>query len=499
MTVLPLVEELPLTPDPVALFERIRHLRYPFLLESALRLKEMARYSFLSADPFLTLTGKDGRLEVGCDGSLEIVEADPFDALRKLLAACNQPWAAAELPFTGGAVGYFGYDLARSIEVLPSVAADDLGFADLQLGFYDVVVVVDHHLNRVYLAATGLPEQGRAALARARERIGWMRWALTTPKPAALGLIGVTGRQFTGFPVRRPVRRPVCLLTNCSDACLSGSFDPAGFYAVVEQAKDYIKAGDIFVINLAQRLSLPYRADPWLLYRRLREINPAPFAAYLKYDRFCIVSASPESFLRVRDGRVQTRPIKGTRPRGLTPELDERMRKELWHSTKDRAELAMVVDMLRSDLNKVCISGSVRVPDLYLLESYATVFQLVSAVEGRLEPGRDAVDLLRACFPGGSVTGAPKVRSMEIIEELEPVRRGVYTGAIGYLGFNGNADLSIVIRSVVCYDGEAYFHVGGGITIDSDPQAEYHETLDKARALLLALGVSRLEVDGWRL
>ncbi len=269
---------------------------------------------------------------------------------------------------------------------------------------------------------------------------------------------------------------------------LTSHFTLAAYCKAVERVKEYIAAGDIFQANLSQRFASPLSFSPWMLYKRLRSINPAPFAAYLSYPELVIASASPERFLKVKHGVVETRPIKGTRPRGKDPEEDRRLRTELLSSAKDRAELTMIIDLERNDLGRVCSFGSVHVPELIVLEEYPTVFHLVATVRGTLAPGKDLVDLLKATFPGGSITGAPKIRAMEIIEELEPVTRGVYTGAIGDLGFDGSADLNIVIRTFIIKDGWAYFQVGGGIVADSDPEMEYWETIHKGRALMLALG-----------
>jgi para-aminobenzoate synthetase component 1 len=258
----------------------------------------------------------------------------------------------------------------------------------------------------------------------------------------------------------------------------------------VEAAREYIARGDIFQVNLSQRFDADLPLPPYELYQRLRSINPAPFAAYLNLDDVTVVCASPERFLKADGGLVETRPMKGTRPRGGSPAQDEALARELLSSAKDRAENVMIVDLERNDLGRVCRYGTVRVRELWTLEKYATVFQLTSCVEGRLRPEKKRVDLLKACFPGGSITGAPKVRAMEIIDELEPTRRSIYTGSIGYLGFGDTMDLNIVIRTILVKDGRAFLQVGGAVTYDSDPQAEYQETLDKARALFQALGLS---------
>jgi para-aminobenzoate synthetase component 1 len=258
----------------------------------------------------------------------------------------------------------------------------------------------------------------------------------------------------------------------------------------VEKVREYIRNGDIFQANLSQRFEVSLATNPYAIYRRLRSINPAPFAAYLNFDDVKIISASPERFLKLDGDIIQTRPIKGTRPRGKTAVEDERLANELLSSEKDRAENVMIVDLERNDLGRVASYGSVIVPELTALESYATVFHLTSTVEGRLADGKDRVDLLKATFPGGSISGAPKVRAMEIIEEIEPTRRSVYTGAIGYLGFDGGMDLNIAIRTIMAVRNKMYFQAGGGIVFDSDPESEYNETLDKASALMQALGIS---------
>ncbi|MGB9803973.1 aminodeoxychorismate synthase component I, partial [Desulfofundulus sp.] len=405
------------------------------------------------------------------------------------------PPGSCPLPFCGGAVGYFSYDLGRVLEKMPSLAVDDLQTPDLCLGFYDTATVVDRMTGEVWVVSTGFPETDPAAaaerarrrldqtcclLAGGREEIETVRTGISRePRPDA-GYTG-TSRVHTSNHERHSGKRNYPLLF--------AHFDETSYCRAVQRAKDYIAAGDIFQVNLSQRFSLPRLMEPWPLYRRLRAINAAPMAAYLNFGEFQVVCSSPERFLKVTGRRVETRPIKGTRPRGKDPASDMRLREELWNSEKDRAELVMIVDMERNDLGRVCRTGSVRVPELYRLEEYATVFHLVSTVEGELAPDKDVVDLLAAAFPGGSISGAPKIRAMEIIEELEPVRRGIYTGSIGYIGFDGNTDLNIVIRTLIFKGAQIYFQVGGGITIDSDPYMEYVETLDKARALVRALGL----------
>ncbi len=473
-------KELDVNPDAVFLFESLAGLPGGILLDSGMIVEGLARYSFIAADPFMIVTSRGNRVRIerrhgpGA-GEVETREGNPLDIIGGLVRQYRVNRADCPVLFPGGAAGYFAYDLGRQLEVLPELAADDLEVPDCWLGFYDLVVALDHVERRVYAVSTGHSCSGAAGSpARARDRLEWLEERLAR---------GVRDRR----PARTrpeasegPVRFPGPGLTSV--------FSREGYCAAVERAREYIAAGDIFQVNLSQRFSLPRKEDPWEVYLRLRRINPAPMAAYIDCGRLQVVCASPERFLKVSSGLVETRPIKGTRPRGRTPGKDRRWREDLWNSEKDRAELVMIVDLERNDLGRVCVPGSVRVPELFRLEEYPTVFHLVSTVVGRLEEGKDAVDLLKASFPGGSITGAPKIRAMEIIEELEPVRRGIYCGSIGYLGFNGDADLNIVIRTLVFSGERIYFQVGGGITIDSDPDAEYLETLDKAKALAGALG-----------
>ena len=457
-----------------AALERLKALPCPFLLDTGMLVEGLGQHSFVGADPFLVLKAKGRQITVVEGDQTTVYNGDPMVELGRLLARYKLPAAPGPYPFNGGAVGYFSYDLGRRFELIPSLAVDDLETPDLCLGFYDVVVAVDVRSGEVTVISTGLPEQGNAAVVRAQERLATVV-GLLTARPSSSGEATVTaGDVKTG-------------------GGLVSNFTPDAYREAVRRAVEYIYAGDIFQVNISQRFSAPQVLDAWSLYTRLRKINPAPFAAFLSYDDLEVVSASPERFIKLAGRRVETCPIKGTRPRGRTPEEDMLLRQELLDSEKDRAELMMIVDLERNDLGRVCEVGSVKVPELYRLEEYATVFHLVSTVEGRLHPEKDITDLLAASFPGGSITGAPKIRAMEIIEEMEPVRRGVYTGSIGYIGFDGRADLNIVIRTILATKGNFYFQVGGAITADSDPHREYVETLDKARALVRALGLEKSE------
>ncbi len=430
------------------------------LFDSALRHGELGHYSFLGIDPFARLEAADGRVRLnGADFG-----DDPFAAAAELSRRYTVEPDVDLPPFRTGLAGYFGYGLRHCVERVPAHARHDIDFPDLMLGVYDLVLAADHVTGRAWLLASGHPETTEAARRdRAAARIAWARERL--------------------LRVRRAT--PPAAWSIAAKPDLSRE----QFKAAVRRAIDYIEAGDIYQANITQRFRarLPAGCDRLALYQALRTRNPATFAAYLDFGDTAILSSSPERFLKLADGNVETRPIKGTRPRGRTPAEDSALAAELLESVKDRAENLMIVDLLRNDISRVCEIGSVKAPVLFGLESYATVHHLVSVVTGRLGHGRDAVDLLRACFPGGSVTGAPKIRAMEIIAELEPTARGPYCGSIGYLSADGNMDSNIVIRTYAIQGNDLTFQVGGGIVADSDPQAEYEESLAKAKALIEVL------------
>lgn len=465
----PFVERIEGRSDPILLFEHLRRLPYPFLLDSALIVEGLGRYSIMGADPFLIFRSKGDRIWIEFRNEVVTKAGDPLEELRSLLKGFGLNPPDICLPFYGGAVGYFSYDLGRIFERIPELAYDDLQTPDIFLGFYDIVIVVDRVEEEAYIVSTGFPELNpQAAEKRAKMRMDRVSSLIEDSNdPISMDSFS------PGFPIS-----------------LESNFEMESYCRAVQRVREYIAAGDVYQVNLSQRFSLPKKVEPWELYKRLREINPAPMAAFLDTGEMKIVCSSPERFLKVRGKHVETRPIKGTRPRGRDPDEDRRLRDELLNSEKDRAELIMIVDLERNDLGRVCEIGSVRVPEIYRIEEYATVFHLVSTVVGELSENKDFMDLLRASFPGGSITGAPKIRAMEIIEELEPVRRGVYTGSIGYIGFDGDADLNIVIRTFVFKGDRIYFQVGGGVVIDSDPYGEYMETMDKARALIMALGLA---------
>lgn len=482
-----LVAEITPAPEPIDACARFADLPGCLLLESMVRSERLGRYSFLAADPFLVLRSRGPLVEEVGPSGVERVEADPFTALQRALARYRMDTLPGLPPFQGGAAGYFGYELGQHLEEVPQARYDDLALPDLCVGFYDWVLAWDHASGRAWLVSNGLPATGPERRARAEARAGFVRARLESAsspgdhmeEPAAAAPAG-----------ERPPTWPVPGI-----AGVASTFSRDAYLAAVARAREYILAGDIFQVNLSQRLQAPFAAPPFDLYRAVQRRNPAPFAAYYRTPDATIVSASPERFLRVAGGRVETRPIKGTAPRGINPMHDTALSLALRESEKDRAENVMIVDLLRNDLSRVCEDHSVEVPELCTVESFSTVHHLVSTVVGRLLPGHDAVDVLRAAFPGGSITGAPKVRAMEIIAEIEPTSRGPYTGAIGYIGFDGAMDTNIAIRTFIVQAGTAYFQVGGGIIADSDPAKEYLETLAKAQGLLAALEVSSGAVD----
>jgi len=456
--------------DDEAVFAAVRDVPGAVFLDSALSDGKLGRWSFVAASPFLTWTASGQIVQIQREGATERIEGDVFEVLRRLLWECQSTRTSA-LPVEAGAFGYFGYGLRRFIERVPENGVSDLSLPDGWLAFHDAVVCFDHARKEAYLCSTGLPERShRLAAVLANERAEALRRRIARSEEM-------------GWPEARAHRAAE------ADTRIVSNFEHQDYLEVVRRAKEYIAAGDIFQANLSQRLACRMDDEPFALYRRLRRASPAPFAAYMEVPGGAVLSASPERFLQVRGRWIETRPIKGTRPRGSDRPSDEALANELLASAKDRAENVMIVDLERNDLGRVCKYGSVRVASLCALEAYAQVFHLVSTVEGELRDECGPVDVLRATFPGGSITGAPKVRAMEIIDELEPTARSVYTGAIGYIGFDGDLDLNIAIRTILTCKGWAYAQVGGGIVADSDPEAEYEETWDKAAGMMQALGI----------
>lgn len=481
----PLVLELDPPPDPLDCCSRCRDLPFLIFLDSAAASDRLGRYSFLSGDPAVVVRSKGERTErwTSTAGTWESIAGDPLEYVRATLLRQHATAAIPDLPpFQGGAAGYIGYDWGTRLERIGPPRFDDLAIPDCMLGCYDWVIAWDHQLERAWLISTGLPETGPARSRRASER------------QASIRALLVGERRSPSPPSRPSAHRTATTPAPLHPfaAGIRSTFTRSGYCDAVRRVIDYLFAGDIFQANLSHRLQGQLAEPPFDLYRRLRRHNPAPFAAYLDFGELVVASSSPERFLRVSPGTrvVEARPIKGTRPRGSSPADDAALRQALSESEKDRAEHVMIVDVLRNDLARVCRPGSVRVPELFALEQYATVHHLVSTVVGELARDRDVVDLLRAAFPGGSITGAPKIRAMQIIAELEPTQRGVYCGSIGYLSVTGALDTSIVIRTYLVLGEDVYFQVGGGIVADSDPEQEYRETLDKARGLISALGAT---------
>jgi len=456
---LPLLTELPYQPDSARLFEAIADLPWAVFLDSGRHHPGQSRYDILSAQPYVRLVTRGPLTEIYSD-TIELSREDPFSLLRRALAI--DPACGGELPFCGGAIGYFGYDLARRLERLPVLADDAEKIPELAIGLYDWAVIADHRERRTWLVGQG------------RDPETDIKWDSLVAR-------------FRAPPPER-TRAPFRILSPVASNLTHDAYARA-----FRRIRGYIHDGDCYQVNLAQRFAATASGDPWLAYQRLRIINPAPFSAYFNTPYAQILSASPERFLKVEGGRVETRPIKGTRPRAGHARLDAELVEALRASGKDRAENLMIVDLLRNDLSKNCALGSVKVPKLFDVESFATVHHLVSTVTGVMRADRDALDLLRGCFPGGSITGAPKLRAMQIIEELEPHRRGVYCGAIGYVGFDGNMDVNIAIRTLIHSHGTIRFWAGGGIVADSGLEEEYQETFDKAAAMLKLLQQSAVD------
>ncbi len=487
-------------------------------LDSALEDERLGRLSFAGADPYLVLraSGREVEIDVrravrsGLDRGFHRVEADPIETARSLLpradsivystrssgASGSRRWhegsgvfAGLDLPFLGGAVGQLGYELdAGQAGHVAFDSPDPVGLPDMTLAYVDQVLAYDHAEARLWIVGMGFG-RGRSA-----NEEGPRATALARSRRTADDLADRVARILAEGPrrgaERRGARSGARRMREAGERgfALRSTVDASGYVKCVDAVLQEIAAGNVYQANFSQQLTIDAPVDPWDLYHALRHHNAAPFGAYLALADATILSSSPERFLRVDDTRrVESRPIKGTRPRGEDAASDDRLARELETSLKDRAENLMIVDLVRNDLGRVCTPGSIDVPELMRVERYAAVFQMVSTVTGELAAGRDAFDLVRASFPPGSMTGAPKRAAMGLLEELESVRRGVYAGALGYFDLRGGLDLSVVIRTLVWRDGRAHLHVGGGIVSDSSPEAEYLESLDKAKAPLDAI------------
>lgn len=469
---LPLVHELVPAPDVPATLRQFADLPLPILFDSAAhRSDALGRYSYLTADPW-----RIERIERCEHGD------DPFRELATVWATWGpQVLPQPDLPpFQAGAAGFLGYELGGVWERIPRARRDEFQLPDMLIGLFDWVIAWDHHQNRAWIISQGFPEADPAARSgRAGDRLDFVRDRLSRGTPSQV-------HRETPHPLSRDELFGIPVPDHGLE--LLSDFSHEDYLTAVNRAVEYIRAGDVFQVNLSQRLLAPWTASPLELYERLRGVNPAPFAGFLACDDWAVVSASPERFLSVREGIATTRPIKGTRRRSPSPEGDLFTRDALRESEKDRAENVMIVDLLRNDLSRVCRPGTVSVPQLCAVETYETVQHLVSEVRGQLCAGKTPWDLLAATFPGGSITGAPKVRAMEIIAELEPTVRGPYCGTLFHVGFDGSCDSSILIRTFVVRRGWAQCSVGGGIVARSQSEDEYRETWHKAAGMLRALG-----------
>ena len=471
------IESVLLSPEPglLARFEALRSKPYPWLLDSSQPSARLGRWSFAGAEPYavLRVRGEDCELECrrsvrrGLRAGRRRLRADPLELLRALAPPPPEDVSEAAPPFVAGAVGYFGYELAERFETLVLRAEDDLGLPDATLLLVDRVLAHDHASGHSFALGLGFGDDLAAARANAAQAARELaRASESSPAPA---------RTIPRRSARSLEGRALAL-------------DEAGYAKAILRTLEEIAAGNVYQACLTRRLEREFSGDAWALHLALRRRNPAPFACFFQLPEAAIVGSSPERFLAVDgEGRVESRPIKGTRRRGGDPASDARERRALLASAKDRAENLMIVDLVRNDLGRVCELGSIEVPELMAVEDYASVFHLVSTVRGRLRRDCDALDALRAAFPPGSMTGAPKLAAMRLLDHLEPVRRGIYSGVIGYLDARGGADLAVVIRTLVLAGGRAHLHAGGGIVADSEPHAEWLETLAKAQPLLEAL------------
>lgn len=429
------------------LFIQFRDQEHVMFLDSARDKATLGRYSILVSQPRLLIQSKGTKIRV--DG--QEISGDPFESLRDLLNRYHKTYES-DLPFIGGFVGFLSYDLKAFVEELEVTVTDDIDMPDMFFGLYDGGLIYDHMNEKVYLTDACIDDAYEGRIQRMIEII-------------------------------ESNKINIDLKEHQSPALIKSNFEKEPYKAAITKVRDYIRSGDIYQANMTQRFQAPLRDDPFDLYQKLRSLNPAPFASYIDFGSGHVLSSSPERFIKMTDRVIETRPIKGTMPRSSDPAVDQANKETLKNSLKDQSELLMIVDLERNDLSRIAKTGSVEVTELFKLESYATVHHLVATVKAEVDEDKDVVDCLKATFPGGSITGAPKIRAMEVIDELEPTARGLYTGSIGYIDLNHNLDLNIVIRTFIVKNEMAYFQAGGGIVWDSDPELEYQESLDKAFAL----------------
>jgi len=476
----PVFKEIPYQ-DPSIVYEAVRSPK-SLLFESVKGPERIARYSFICIDPYLELTLKNGCIEIDIGGRRTISSRKPLERLRELLACYPQNPAAGLPPFQGGAAGLFCYDFVRYLERIPDNTVDDLKLPDAHFFMIDRLIAFDHREKKAWILVC---PGARETVLGYSESISTEQQQLAQAEVDA-GMI--SERLTRGITKGIDSRDTGEIIQEGSGIEVTYDVRKEDYISMVKRAREYIAAGDIFQTNLSLRVSADIAGyDSWQIYRILREINPSPFAAYADFGFYQLVSSSPERLVRVSDGVVDTRPIAGTRPRGKDTGEDERMRAELLLNEKERAEHIMLIDLERNDIGRIADYGSVHVDELMATEDYSHVMHIVSNVEGRLAEGKDCLDVIAAVYPGGTITGVPKVRCMEIIDELEPFRRGPYTGSLGYIGYNGSMDLNIIIRTFLIKDNKAYIQAGAGIVADSDPEREYYECLKKAEALIRTL------------
>lgn len=453
-----IIKEVTLNKSANEILLALQNERYPYFLDSGMHNNNLGNHSFVGVNPELVLKSKNNAVWVlDAHDNKTMVGEQPFEVLKEIFES-NRLDYETPLPFIGGFVGYLGYDLCHFIESLPRTTVDTVNIPDMYFGVYSGGFVIDHVNSKTFV--TDINRDGCG-----EDRI-----------KALLSIVENSTETAEVYRVNRK-----------TSPSIVSNFDKESYKESITKVKEYIRSGDIYQANMTQCFSGEMEGDALSLYQKLREINPAPFASYIDFGEGQIASSSPERFIKIRDGKVETRPIKGTRPRGATPEEDQCNREALRASEKDQSELLMIVDLERNDLSKIAKVGTVKVTELFSIEEYPTVYHLVATVEAEVKEGLSPIDVIESTFPGGSITGAPKIRAMEVIDELEPTARNLYTGSIGYIGFNGATDLNIVIRTFVCKEGAAYFQAGGGIVWDSVEEDEYQESLDKACALKRAL------------
>jgi len=451
-----IIKEISTSLKPFEIFQIFQNEKLPIFLDSSDKYEKLGKYSIIAFNPFMIIKSKNGKVNIKSEDREINLDGNPFDVIKDYLLKFNKTYES-NLPFIGGAIGHFSYDLLYHLENIDRTAIDDVNVEDLNFGFYNGSIVYDHSNNKIFITDSDINIGGDKRVNNIIER-------LTT------GIIELLN-----------------IKKHNEKAIIKSNMTKEEYLKSIEKIKNYIVEGDIYQVNMTQRFETDLRDKPIELYDKLRNINPAPFAAYMDYGDYQILSSSPERFIELRGEKLQTRPIKGTRPRGNNDAEDKKLENELRESLKDKAELLMIVDLERNDFSKIAKTSTVKVPELFIVEKYPTVFHLVSIVTCEKDQKYDTIDCITNTFPGGSITGAPKIRAMEVIDELEPTQRNIYTGSIGYIDFNGDMDLNIVIRTMVIKNEKVYFQVGGGIVYDSNALDEYQESLDKAKALIEAL------------